>query len=490
MTSTVNQIIIGDNKLDFGTPITKTTTSGFKVFDLSTVLGSTFYIGTTGTSPNWTNVGTTHTLNIPFANASGVTSGLLSNTEYLSFKNGRWTTLGNSGTVQATNFLGTIDNVGLSFRTNNVIRQTIDNSGKVGIGTTTPVSLLDVAGSLSLVPLVTTATAYTLTDLNNVIYLTSTLSQTITLPLYSSVVGRIYTIINPTATNKLFSTTVTTIEGPPLVTIPPFKSLTIQALSTEWRIIWENTIDATTALSGRINTGTQTFSGNKTFNGNTTLGDATTDIHNINGTLNINNAITNTPLVLGNFLAGGTIATAATLASYSYVTISQTTANVSLLLPTMGAGDVNKLLYVENKGSVAVILDLINYILPNKGILFRWNATGWVSYEDNSRTPLIATATSSILLGYKDVICQNGATNITLTLPDPSICVGQKVSFTRDPGSTGTVTITNSGTARIQALNGTVGATTSIAAFGANKTWNAGFIATNTSLGYAWLRFS
>jgi hypothetical protein len=57
-----------------------------------------------------------------------------------------WTTTGNSGTVQATNFIGTRDNTGLSFRTNNQIRQTIDNTGNVGIGVTVPLSRVSIAG--------------------------------------------------------------------------------------------------------------------------------------------------------------------------------------------------------------------------------------------------------------------------------------------------------------------------------------------------------
>ena len=58
-----------------------------------------------------------------------------------------WTTTGNSGTVQTTNFIGTRDNVGLSFRTNNQIRQTISTTGNIGMGTTTPSNKLDIIGS-------------------------------------------------------------------------------------------------------------------------------------------------------------------------------------------------------------------------------------------------------------------------------------------------------------------------------------------------------
>ena len=56
-----------------------------------------------------------------------------------------WKTTGNAGTAQATNFIGTTSNVGLSIRTNNQIRQTIDAAGNIGVGTSTPFGKLHVA---------------------------------------------------------------------------------------------------------------------------------------------------------------------------------------------------------------------------------------------------------------------------------------------------------------------------------------------------------
>jgi hypothetical protein len=60
-----------------------------------------------------------------------------------------WTIAGNAGTVQANNFLGTTDNVGLSFRTNNATRATLDNLGNFGINTTIPVTKLQVNNNAS-----------------------------------------------------------------------------------------------------------------------------------------------------------------------------------------------------------------------------------------------------------------------------------------------------------------------------------------------------
>lgn len=52
-----------------------------------------------------------------------------------------WLTAGNSGTIAATNFLGTIDNIDLVFRTNNIERmRVLGATGYLGVGTNAPTS--------------------------------------------------------------------------------------------------------------------------------------------------------------------------------------------------------------------------------------------------------------------------------------------------------------------------------------------------------------
>ncbi|MDR6403735.1 MULTISPECIES: hypothetical protein [Chryseobacterium] len=60
-----------------------------------------------------------------------------------------WKILGNTGTNPATNFLGTTDNQGLAFRTNNTEKARILGNGNVGIGTTAPHTKLDLGTDVS-----------------------------------------------------------------------------------------------------------------------------------------------------------------------------------------------------------------------------------------------------------------------------------------------------------------------------------------------------
>lgn len=57
-----------------------------------------------------------------------------------------WSTLGNSGTTPATNFLGTIDAVDFRIRTNNTERMSILAGGNVGIGTMAPSHPFNMVG--------------------------------------------------------------------------------------------------------------------------------------------------------------------------------------------------------------------------------------------------------------------------------------------------------------------------------------------------------
>jgi len=56
----------------------------------------------------------------------------------------KWDIYGNTGTNPTTNFLGTIDNQDLVFRTNNTEKVRVTNIGRVGIGTNNPTELFDI----------------------------------------------------------------------------------------------------------------------------------------------------------------------------------------------------------------------------------------------------------------------------------------------------------------------------------------------------------
>ncbi len=96
--------------------------------------------GTAGTAPAWSSATSIHTLNIPLASVTGVTAGLISNTDWNTFNNkasttNSWSTTGNSGTTSATNFIGTTDAKSFKIKTNSIQGFVLDSAQNVGIGT-------------------------------------------------------------------------------------------------------------------------------------------------------------------------------------------------------------------------------------------------------------------------------------------------------------------------------------------------------------------
>ena len=94
------------------------------------------------------------------------------------------------------------------------------------------------------------------------------------------------------------------------------------------------------------------------------------------------------------------------------------------------------------------------------------------------------TATTTISNTVSYVICNNGATTTTLTLPSPATCSGRFICISRATGSTGTITVRGA-TGLIQSLTGTMGATTTIGAHGATGQGVGKFFFSN---GVNWMR--
>ncbi len=119
-------------------------------------------------------------------------------------------------------------------------RMTIKNDGKVGIGTTTPGSTLDVGGSVSKAVTINVGDTYTAdADDYTIIPQNSSGDITLTLPAPGTCSGRIYVVKHDgNADNDINIGSSTTIDGHTTITLDTaWETVTFQSTGSTWIII-------------------------------------------------------------------------------------------------------------------------------------------------------------------------------------------------------------------------------------------------------------
>jgi hypothetical protein len=116
------------------------------------IQGITGFTGTTGVKGATGSQGVTGNNGATGANGATGSQGIqgiqgMAGTTGANGSANAWGLTGNTGTTVTNNFIGTINNVGLKIKTNNTERIYIDNTGNVGIGTTSPTSILHTVAS-------------------------------------------------------------------------------------------------------------------------------------------------------------------------------------------------------------------------------------------------------------------------------------------------------------------------------------------------------
>lgn len=119
--------------------------TGLMVYQTDETAGFYYFNGTA-----WLAIGSSYTETDPVYSASAaseVSAADISNWNTAFGWGQGWGITGTAGTSPETHFLGTTDNAGLAFRTNNTERLRITPVGNVGIGTSSPLRRLEVASS-------------------------------------------------------------------------------------------------------------------------------------------------------------------------------------------------------------------------------------------------------------------------------------------------------------------------------------------------------
>ena len=103
-----------------------------------------------------------------------------------------WSLTGNAGTNPTTNFIGTTDAQDWVVKTNNTERLRVNSLGNIGIGTSNPVSKLDILGEISSRSTSSPANVFTIYDNNNLQRFSNDLNYTPTLTQYD------FDVLSPT----------------------------------------------------------------------------------------------------------------------------------------------------------------------------------------------------------------------------------------------------------------------------------------------------
>jgi hypothetical protein len=166
-----------------------------------------------------------------------------------SFSN-EWMTQRNLFQQNTTDFLGTTDNQALAFRTNNTEQMRITADGKVGIGTSTPKTKLDVNGNVSFASKEITSSqtlVYNSLDrslLSRIKFNTNNLADITVNGINQAIDGTILfistgvfttLIFNNVSTSAIASERIFTPSGHPL-TLPPNSGATLIHVAGHWQL--------------------------------------------------------------------------------------------------------------------------------------------------------------------------------------------------------------------------------------------------------------
>ncbi len=176
--------------------------------------------------------------------------------------------------------------------------------------------------------------------------------------------------------------------------------------------------------------------------------------------------------------------------SGNYVVLGCNAGNSGIVI-----NDTKQLAFTTTAGTTSTNLGATNTIANygNTGFLFGGGAaaTSTLQLQGSYASNALVIAADYAATGTDHtLVCNNGATAITVTLPNPTTCIGREYRVLRYAGSTGTITVTDArgGAASVQALAGTIGVTTTITALGPHDDWSVSFKAVTVGAVTSWLR--